>query len=530
MAVVMKSKLSMLALIFLITIGFLFYQHSSFSGEMPYSPSEEGAGPEEASLVNADTLDSDRTVEARPVYDPSGKIPLTGESGQRIYLPILTGKEDVQVAETNAGPRLVNVPYFDGDIRYPETAVFWFGRVNAQENYADVRVGYNQAILYVNLAVFDRQLWYDPDPSANTLADWDAVSLYLIPSMDHETLEQAYRFDAMLNWWEDRSNFQAAYRGSAQGWSLAEVPFTTITGWRGSALNDNSKDERGWVAKFRIPFTSLGWDIPPANGDAWKLGIVLHDRDDRQALPQAKKTWPESFDPALQETWGDLKFGMPVYNPLKANPSGESIIRQEKEGTEVPGASVGGGTICGDGLSFWYEWGDTPSPGSEANSVFNIQNQSDVADWPCFSKYYLSFPLDGIPRGKTILSARLILHQSGNSGGGDWGIPEPSYIQLFSILEDWDEKNLTWNNAPLAYQNFPGTWVDPVIDFPGWPGIPWEWDATAALVEAYSTGGPFRLALYSADSQYHSGKYFVSSYTGEWNSKARPTLIVTWGE
>jgi hypothetical protein len=43
-------------------------------------------------------------------------------------------------------------------------------------------------------------------------------------------------------------------------------------------------------------------------------------------------------------------------------------------------------------------------------------------------------------------------------------------------------------------------------------------------------GGPLRLALYEADSAYHSGKYFVTSNTGDWNAVARPTLAVVWGQ
>jgi len=26
----------------------------------------------------------------------------------------------------------------------------------------------------------------------------------------------------------------------------------------------------------------------------------------------------------------------------------------------------------------------------------NVQNQSDISDWPCFSKYYVTFPLDAV--------------------------------------------------------------------------------------------------------------------------------------
>jgi hypothetical protein len=174
------------------------------------------------------------------------------------------------------------------------------------------------------------------------------------------------------------------------------------------------------------------------------------------------------------------------------------------------------------------QWGDTSYPGSPYNSDFNIQNQADVADWPCFARYYVTFPLDSIPSGKVILSAEVTLHQMGNAGGGGYGPPPASYIQVFTIQQDWDESSLTWNNAPLAQENISAAWVDPIENWPGWPGIPWSWDITRAVAEFYESGGPLWLAFYSADGDYHTGKYFVSSDTEDWNAEARPTLQVIW--
>ena len=48
-------------------------------------------------------------------------------------------------------------------------AVFWFGRVTPTENYADVRVGYTSQELVLNVATFDRRLWYDDAPSPGDL-------------------------------------------------------------------------------------------------------------------------------------------------------------------------------------------------------------------------------------------------------------------------------------------------------------------------------------------------------------------------
>jgi hypothetical protein len=205
------------------------------------------------------------------------------------------------------------------------------------------------------------------------------------------------------------------------------------------------------------------------------------------------------------------------------------IIRHDLNDANVVDAQVGGDTTCGQPYSpdFFNGWGDANYAGYEQ---INIQNQADVADWPCFSKYYVTLPLGAVPPGKVIISAKLKMFLFGNSGQGWEPPPQPSLIQVLTVGEDWDENTITWNNAPLALENVGGTWVDPVEAFPGWLGIPYEWDVSGAVAEAYQTGEPLRLALYSADGAIHSGKYFISSDTGEWNADGRPTLSVVWGE
>ena len=102
--------------------------------------------------------------------------------------------------------RRVNAPY---DVPGEEAAVFWFGRVTPTENSVDVRVTYNDQYLYVHVAVFDRRLWYDESPSADSFADGDSVSLYL--KTDGNTGDvpspTSYRFDAQLVWWEPRDDY-----------------------------------------------------------------------------------------------------------------------------------------------------------------------------------------------------------------------------------------------------------------------------------------------------------------------------------
>lgn len=444
---------------------------------------------------------------------------VAGATSQRTFLPLLrtTGTPPQPTAAYR-----VNVPAFptaDLSERFSELAIFWFGQVNQTSNYADVRVGSNATELYVHVAVFDRRLWYSTNPTPADLTNWDALSLYVA---DPQAPQQPpHRFVAQLHN-NEGNTYQAAYRATTAGWVLAPTPFTSIPGWRGERLNDDT-DDRGWAMAFRIPFSSLGLERAPAPGTRWQLGLTLHDRDSRAGPPNPNQHWPPAFDPAQTSTWGELHFGIPTAPAPDLQQATTTItLRHGLNGLNVTDVAVGGGATCGDGLDFWRAWGD--STRDAGRSDFNIQNQSDIADWPCFAKYYVTFPLDSLPAGRTIVSAELILHQFGNAQPAD---AQPSLIQLHIVDQDWQEADLTWNNAPLARENVGAAWVDPLPGFPGWPGVPRSFDATRAVRHAYTAGEPLRLALYSADSAYHSGKYFVSSDTEDWNAVARPTLRIT---
>ncbi|MCS7222887.1 MAG: hypothetical protein N0A15_16580, partial [Anaerolineae bacterium] len=89
--------------------------------------------------------------------------------GTTIYLPLVTKG----YCAPESLPR-INAPRFSGSIPFEQTAIAWFGRVSPTQNYADIRVGTNNAELYVYVAAFDRALWYDENPTPQTLTQWDA--------------------------------------------------------------------------------------------------------------------------------------------------------------------------------------------------------------------------------------------------------------------------------------------------------------------------------------------------------------------
>lgn len=446
--------------------------------------------------------------------------------GRQVYLPHV-------VAPGQASRPTVHTPFFDGPVRFSETTVFWFGRVTPSENYADVRIGYNDQELYLYLAAFDRRIWYDTNPTLATLHAWDGATVYLRAG-DGATdglTSSDYRLDAQFRASSQPGTYQAVYRGTGSGWDAASIAFTSEPGWRGDAPNDN-QDDRGWVMAFRVPFQSLGLAAAPPKGAVWRLAVVMHDRDSAAGPPLADKIWPDEATTAKPLTWGRLSFGVPGYTAPPVKSKTTVMIRHKLNGVTVTDAAVGGGSVCGDGLDFWTQWGDKNYAGG---GPANVQNQSDIADWPCFSKYYLTFPLTGLPGGRQVVSATLTLHQMGNAGSASNGQPPTSsLIQVFTVDREWDETTITWNNAPPAAENVSSATVGVIsgCGAPGgipWPCVPRNWDVSRAAAAAYAAGNPLRLVLYSADSDYHSGKYFTTSESGDWNAAGRPTLTVTLG-
>jgi len=428
---------------------------------------------------------------------------------------LLVVAPQTRIIQAAAPVRHVNVPYLTGAPFTP--AIFWLGKVDSTSNYADIRICYYDEALVIYVHIIDRRLWYDTTQNPTLLAQWDAVSIYLNQegNVGSTPGSNSYRLETQLN------NLQASYRGNGTSWVTDSIPVDSHTEWRGAAGPNSDSDSEGWVAYFYIPFTSLGMSGPPPQGTQWGLGVVVHDRDDAAGSIRQDTPWPETMNPNIPSTWGQLSFGWPGFSPQAAVPVGTVTIRQGLNGASVVDGEVGGHTTCGnDGYNKWIAWGNTNYAGG---NQINIQNQWDVADWPCFSKFYVTFPVTAIPPGSTIISATLTMNLFGTAGGGQWGDPPDSYIEVLTVGSDWNESTLTWNNAPLASENISGTWVPPVVG-------DYHWDVGSAVDRAYRTGGPIRLAIYSIDGERHSGKYFYSSDSSDWNGEIRPTLRIVYGK
>lgn len=400
-----------------------------------------------------------------------------------------------------AAQSYVNIPYLGSTSSNGNFVpdIFWFGEVTPTANYADVRTWHFDQEMRVVIHVVDKRLF----------TTGDRILLYV--SFDGTS----YRFEKQL--W----NPAVSYTDTGAGWAQTPIEFTAHDGWRGNSPND-AIDDRGWVAEFTIPFSSLELSSPPVSGTEGKIAVVLQDRDDTAGTPIPDQKTPDTFDENNPETWSILRFGRPAYTAPHV-PSPQTItIKHGLNGSMVPDAHVGGHSTCGGDYDYWTEWGLANYTGF---SQMNIQNQWDIADFPCFSKYYVTFPLDQLPVGKEIVSGTVTLTLFGNAGGGEFDDPFRSAINAMVVDRDFTEPTVNWNNGPRVYDTISVTWVDPVHIAPAGP---YNWDVSRAVSEAYKNGEPLRLAFYSTDGEYHSGKYFWTSDAG--NLTQRPALTVVLGD
>ncbi len=438
--------------------------------------------------------------------------------------------------------RRVNAPYFGSEaVAEHASAIFWLGRVMPTDNYADMRVGYNQTELVVQANVFDRRVWYSDVPAPNddaALIQWDAVTIYLDTRRDGVAAPAApttttYRITVQANWPDQGSNYMSVARGTGVGYAPISATLNSDSIWRGDGPN-NDVDDRGYFITLHLPFASLGQSAAPAQGNIWRMGVQVHDRDDAAGTPQYSPTWPETLNPQHPDTWGVLGFGLspmqsPMQSPILVVDQRPIMIRHKLNGATVTDATVGGGTTCADNFDYFAQFGSINRAGEQ---YANVQNQGDVADWPCFSKFYLTFPLDQIPADKTLVTATLTVYQFGNSGQGVPPPPVSSLIQAMIISETWQEADLTWNTAPLALENISMARALPMAAPTGGQplqSVPLVLDISQAIEAARRNNAPLRVVLYSADGAQNSGKYFWTSDVDDGLAELRPTLNLVVG-
>jgi len=462
-------------------------------------------------------------------------LPSTGHA-----TPLSQNAQSAIQSPEAVSPRRVNIPYFTSDVTWAESAIFWFGKNEVTDpgvpgrNYADVRVAYTANALRVLVTVVDYYLWYNTNPQpGDDLTQYDAAAIYLDINHDRATAPQNddYTFLIAARHWpnNDAPQYRRQARGTGAGWDNT---------WNGDWIDYSGMQwdcnpgpnsnvcgiDYGWAGGFTIPWAALGLQGPPDDGTVWGLGGVLYDRDDQPPAGYVTpETWPENLDTSSPNTWGEIHFGYVDYQPPAAILSGTTVIRAVSPvDNTVEDSWMGGGGWCYGG----HMGHDEENHGD--NEALFVGSETAPTHFPCFNKSYLRISLDSIPPGKVIISATLTLHLWGNAG--DPGLAQPSWVSLFTITDPWEEMVIHWNNAPLAQENITASWIYPLTEFPGWPGIPYDWDATQAVAEAYAEGRPASMAIYGSDSEQHSSKYLTSSETGDWNVESRPKLTVVWGD
>ncbi len=426
-----------------------------------------------------------------------------------------------------SSPQQINIPYFNTAVPFNQTAIFWFGDVTTNHNYTDVRIGYTSSELYVNLQIVDHYLWYDTNTSAPNVTKGDNAAIYVNTTTSGSSLlaQHSFKFQAEVNGYKKRSNYQQGYAGNGATWTATNIPFTAIYGWRGHGIN--GPEDSGWEMTYHIPFTSLGLSNAPSQGTIWKLAVKVHNQDDAANTPLPETWWPTAGGETDPSGWGNVSFGMPTYQAPTTTSNTTYTVRNGLNGQVVTDGMVGGSLSCGHlGLNRWTQWGTQTYPGAPQ---LNIQNESDISDWNCFSKIYITFPLTSLPAGQSVVSGTVTLYEYGNSGVQ--GQPNPSYIQVATVNQSWNPSTLSWNTAPFVQENINSMLVNTKSQpkLPP-PGLAVTWDVSLALAQAYAAGQPLQLVFYSTDNQYNTGKYFWSSNVANYNAAGRPTLQATLGQ
>ena len=452
------------------------------------------------------------------------------------YLTPVAGSPALQVSAAPQAARLrrINLPYFSGAVDESQSAIFWFGQ-NKQgvpsQNYADVRMAYSDAGLYVRATVIDYYLWYKENAqTTDNLIQFDAIAFYLDTGLDRNAVPQSddYYFLVGLHGdapGQDTPEYRRQARGTGSGWNTGwNGAWSDYSGWQWSDTgpNDNSGNiDYGWVGGGTIPWSAFGLSGPPAQGTVWGLGVLFFDRD--QASGSAlQENWPETFDSNQPVTWGELRFGLPSYAPQPAVQRGSVLIRSATpEDNTVEDSWMGGGGLCNSGHE-----GHTEDNHGNDPELF-VGSEIQPTHFPCYNKSYLRFALNSVPSGKVIISATLMLH---HWGGANVDANTTSYVWLSSVTDPWNEMTIHWNNAPLAQENFSLTPIPPKRTPLVWPGDPYTWNATQAVAEAYAAGQSVSFAMYDSTTGRDSSKYLTASETGDWDIAGRPRLDIVWGD
>jgi hypothetical protein len=487
------------------------------------------AAPPDAALPDGAPSDGAR---------PDATVPVTPGDAPRLFVPRAAFEAD-------------------GRVDWQRVTLFWFGRVSQRDNAVDGRIVWTEEGLLVRAAVFDRQIWDEAGPT-DDLSAWDSLTLQL--DLDGEDDDKAsidarsLRIDAQAR--RHGTERTVVRRGEGGAWVPAGITPGELGARRDpgailleKAYRGGERDEsRGWHVVFFVGWRALGLSGPPADGQrVLRFAMRVFDRDDRAGtLRGAEHTLPFALGadapprdwgrielvPASVLSWTESGAGAgrsasayAIGAPAIAYRAGSEWTVSIREGAMVgprpavvENAAVGASErLCSGDDAYNFGEGRASWGGNLTRAYFHVQEQADYADWPCFARAYVRFPLDGIAESAVVVSAQLVMHHKQPTSGGDEG--ERSLVHVFHVGNGlrgrdvlWSEENLTWNDAPLPIENLAATWGDRTgVTQTGWDDLPeWRWDVTRAVRRAWAERA-VSFALQSSDSEYHTGKEFVRS-------------------
>lgn len=276
---------------------------------------------------------------------------------------------------------------------------------------------------------------------------------------------------------------------------------------------------RGWTGDMLLPWASG----QPTFGTTMPFTLTATDFDGGVVK-------------SIKDITGTLRFGTPNY--YGQNVTGQVVLTTRL----TADAPVGGGTTCGsdDDPLYFPTWGtrntDDTTEMRPMGSWYqaNIgQFQWDVADWPCYSRYFARFNIPTIPNNAQIVSATVTMYQFGNPGYGSGNAGDSTGTTVYEVVStdsNWDEQNVAWDTAPKIFENTTRTSVPqlPMDCLPtgGWycdPPIPYTFDVTKLVKE--SINGQVNFGLITSAGQYHSGKFF---YTREASEDKAPLVKIAY--
>jgi len=184
--------------------------------------------------------------------------------------------QTANVSAASGTERRIDIPYFNSSpVAFNQTAIFWFGKIDSSHVYADVRVGYNNTELYIDLRIVDNYLWYDTNKQAPNLDAGDNASVYLNIENNGTLAPTAYKFQTAVSGPQQWNTYEKTYTKKGAAWTLANMPFSYAYWWRAQGFNGT--EGAGWSSTYHIPFSSLGLSKAPSQGTVWKLGVRLHN-------------------------------------------------------------------------------------------------------------------------------------------------------------------------------------------------------------------------------------------------------------